>query len=257
MVRWMTLCVLVALCMGGQAPATATAVAQADASATASGHDVDPGYGCADMLVTYSVSLPPEATTWILSLRADSESAVSGFLYFDSASGDPLSGQGTMQICSEGEREDRTLTWKVDWTYVDQGDRIHASDSGTGASFVVNGVVPPSPWACPECDETTTVGLRVARKLDRAWILKATLAWRKGSDRTGIADANLHLLGPRRSDFDVVTERTNARGVATFRVKVPRRPIRLHIWFAGGKAYWPDRGTIYMVRTRSDSIRVG
>jgi hypothetical protein len=180
--RWMKVCVLVALCIAGQPPVMATTATPGAASATASAQDVDPGHGCADTLVTYSVSLPPEATSWVLGIRATSESAVSGWTYFDSASGDPLAGHGSMQICSEGEREERTLTWTVDWTYVDQGDRIHTSDSGTGTTFVVNGVSAPSPFACPECDDTTTLGLRVVRKLDRVWVLKSALVWRKGSD---------------------------------------------------------------------------
>jgi hypothetical protein len=254
--RLMTLCVLVALCIGGQAPAMASAATPGDASASASAQDVDPGYGCADTLVTYSVSLPPEATSWILGIRADSESAVSTWTYFDSASGDPLAGQGSMQICSEGEREERTLTWKVDWTYVDQGDLIHASDSGTGATFVVNGVTAPSPFACPECDDTTTLGLRVVRKLDRVWVLKSVLRWRRGSDSARIADARLTLVGPQGSGFKALVRYTDARGAATFRVKVPQRPERLRTYFASGRATW-NGATIGLPRTRSARIRVG
>jgi hypothetical protein len=254
--RWMKVCVLVALCIAGQPPVMATTATPGAASATASAQDVDPGHGCADTLVTYSVSLPPEATSWVLGIRATSESAVSGWTYFDSASGDPLAGHGSMQICSEGEREERTLTWTVDWTYVDQGDRIHTSDSGTGTTFVVNGVSAPSPFACPECDDTTTLGLRVVRKLDRVWVLKSALVWRKGSDSARIAGASLTLAGPRRSRFRDVVAITNARGVATFRVRIPRSPLRLHTYFAGGKAIWHGT-TIYLPRNRSASLRVG
>jgi hypothetical protein len=250
----MTLCVLFALCIGGQAPVMAAAPGAASASASA--QDVDPGHGCADTLVTYSVSLPPEATTWILGIRADSESAVSGWTYFDGASGDPLAGQGSMQICGEGEREVRTLTWKVDWTYVDQGDRIYASDSGTGATFVVNGVTAPSPFDCPECDDTTTLGLRVVRKLDRVWVLKSVLKWRKGSDSARIEGASLILVPPQGSGFKAIVELTDARGVATFRVKVPRRPVRLRTYFASGRATWHG-ATIGLPRTYSAWIRVG
>ena len=255
MSRWMTLCVLVALCIGGQA-AVATAAAPGVASASVGAQDVDPGYGCADTLVTYSVSLPPDATSWILGIRADSESAVSTWTYFDSASGDPLAGQGTMQICSEGEREDRTLTWKVDWTYVDQGDRIYTSDSGTGATFVVNGVTPPSPFACPECEDTTTLDLRVVRKLDRVWVLRSTLVWRRGSDSARVADARLVLVGPQGSDFKAMGGLTDARGVATFRVKVPRRPVRLRTYFPSGRASWHG-ATIGLPRAYSARVRVG
>lgn len=255
MSRWFALCVLVALSLG--APAPAGAAVPGDASATVSAVDVDPGWDCVDTLVTYSVSLPPEATTWTLSIRADSETALSSYTYFDSASGDPLAGQGVMDVCGQGEREVRTLTWKVDWTYVDQGERIYTSDSGTGGSFVVNGTTAPSPWACPDCDETTAVDLRVARKGERFWVLKSRLVWRKGSDSARIADASLFLAGPKRSGFTGIDEDTNARGVATFRVKVPRRPVRLHVYFAGGKAYWEGRGTIYLARVRSSSVRVG
>jgi hypothetical protein len=254
--RWMTLCVLVALCIGGQPPAVATALVPGDASATASALDVDPGHGCADTVVTYSVSLPPEATTWILTLRATADGGSSGFLYADSASSDPLSGQGSMEICGEGEREDRTLTWTVDWTYMDQGERIHASDSGTAGTFVVNGTTPPSPFACPECDHTTTLRLRVVRKLDRVWILKSALVWRKGSDSARIAGASLGLAGPRRSGFEVLVKRTDAQGVATFRVRIPRTPVRLHTSFNSGRATW-NNTTIYLPRARSASLRVG
>jgi hypothetical protein len=254
--RWMKACVLVALCIAVQPPVLATAATPGAASATASAQDVNPGYGCADTLVTYSVSLPPEATSWILGIRADSEDAISSWTYFDSASGDPLAGQGSMQVCSEGEREERTLTWKVDWTYVDQGDRIHTSDSGTGTTFVVNGVTAPSPFACPECDDTTTLGLRVVRKLDRVWVLKSRLVWRKGSDSARIAGASIFLVGPQGSAYKGDLELTNARGVARFRVKVPRRPLRLHTYFAGGKAQWGGT-TIYLPRARSASLRVG
>ena len=255
MSRWIALCVLVALCIGGPPPVMAAAV-PGDASATASAQDVDPGYDCVDTLVTYSVTLPPEATTWILSIRADSDVALSSYTYFDSASGDPLAGQGSMSVCGQGEREERTLTWKVDWTYDDQGDRIHTSDSGTSATFVVNGATPPSPFACPECDDTTTLGLRVARKLDKVWVLKSALVWRKGSDSARIAGASLVLAGPKASGFKPVVERTDARGVATFRVKVPRRPVRLHTSFGSGKATWHTT-TIYLPRARSAALRVG
>ena len=254
MSRWMTLCVLVALFIGGQTPVMAAAPGPASASASA--QDVDPGYGCADTLVTYSVSLPPEATSWILSIRANSESAVSSFVYFDSASGDPLAGQGSMEVCGEGEREERTLTWRVDWTYVDQGDRIHMSDSGAAATFVINDVSAPSPFACPECDDTTTLGLRVVRKLDRVWVLKSALVWRKGSDSARIAGASLILVAPQGSGFKAIVELTNTRGVATFRVKVPRRPVRLHTYFASGRATW-NGTTIGLPRARSAPLRVG
>lgn len=252
--RLFALCVLVALCFGGPPPVMAAA--PGDASATASAQDVDPGHGCADTPVTYSVSLPPEATTWILTVRGTADGGSSSYFYADSTSGDPLSGQGSMEVCGEGEREDRTLTWTVDWTYVDQGDRIHASDSGTSGSFVVNGTVPPSPFACPECDHTTTLDLRVARKGGRVWVLKSALVWRKGSDSARIAGASLALAGPKGSAFKVLVARTDARGVATFRVPVPRRPVRLHTSFNSGKATWGTT-TIYLPRARSTSLRVG
>lgn len=255
MSRWFALCVLVALCLA--APAPVVAAVPGDASATVSAVDAQPGWDCVDTLVTYSVTVPPEATTWALSIRADSDVALSSYTYFDSASGDPLAGQGSMSVCGQGEREVRTLTWTVHWTYVDQGDLIYTSDSGTGGTFVVNGATPPSPWACPDCDETTTVDLRVARKGERFWVLKSRLVWRKGSDSARIGDASLYLAGPRPSDFKGIDQDTDARGVATFRVKVPRRPVRLHVYFAGGKAYWEGRGTIYLARARSSSVRVG
>ena len=255
--RWIALCVLVSLCLGGTAPAGATAALTGDASASVSAQDVEPGYDCVDTLVTYSVTLPPEATTWTLSIRADSDVALSSYTHFDDTSGDPLAGQGSMSVCGQGEREERTLTWTVHWTYEDQGERIHTSDSGTGGTFVVNGTTPPSPFACPECDETTKVGLRVARKGDRFWVLKSALVWRKGSDSARIEGASLYLAGPKRSHFKGFDELTDARGVATFRVRVPRRPVRLHIYFAGGKAYWEGKGTLYLARTSSTSVRVG